>query len=138
VNSAPYNSEPTLTQLVSGLVSDTKLLLRQELALAKHEIQEEVRKTKTALACLGAGIGIAAIGGLLFIVMLVHLLSTLTAWPLWICYGIVAGICVIAGAALLYGSKKQISDIDVVPLQTVQTMKENVRWIKEKAKLEKI
>jgi hypothetical protein len=138
VNSAPYDSEPTLMQLMSGLVSDTKLLLRQELALAKQEIQEEVRKTKTALVCLGAGIGIAAIGGLLFIVMLVHLLSTLTAWPLWICYGIVAGICVIAGAAFLYGSKKQISDIDVVPLQTVQTMKENIRWIKEKAKLEKI
>jgi Putative Actinobacterial Holin-X, holin superfamily III/Uncharacterised MFS-type transporter YbfB len=134
VNSAPYNSEPTLTQLVSGLVSDAKLLLRQELALAKHEIQEEVRKTKIAVACLGAGIGIAAVGGLLFIVMLVHLLSALTEWPLWICYGIVAGICVIAGAALLYGGKKQISDIDMVPSQTVETMKENVRWIKEKAK----
>jgi len=138
VNSAPYNSEPTLTQLVSGLVSDTKLLLRQELALAKHEIQEEVSKTKAALACLGAGIGIAVIGGLLFIGMLVHLLSALTEWPLWICYGIVAGICVIAGAALLYGGKKQMSDITVVPSQTVETMKENIRWIKEKAKLEKI
>ena len=138
MNSAPYNSEPTLTQLVSGLVSDTKLLLRQELALAKHEIQEEVSKTKTALACLGAGIGIAVIGGLLFIGMLVHLLSALTEWPLWICYGIVAGICVIAGAALLYGGKKQMSDIAVVPSQTVETMKENIRWIKEKAKLEKI
>lgn len=138
MNSAPYNSEPTLTQLMSGLVSDTKLLLRQELALAKHEIQEEVRKTKTALACLGAGIGIAAIGGLLFIVMLVHLLNALTEWPLWICYGIVAGICLIAGAALLYGGKKQISAIEVVPQQTVETIKENVRWIKDKAKLEKI
>jgi len=138
VNSTPYNSEPTLTQLVSGLVSDTKLLLRQELALAKYEIQEEVSKTKTALVCLGAGIGIAVIGGLLFIVMLVHLLSALTEWPLWICYGIVAGICIIAGAALLYGGKKQMSDISVVPSLTFETMKENIRWIKEKAKLEKI
>jgi hypothetical protein len=138
VNSAPYNSEPTLTQLVSGLVSDTKQLLRQELVLAKYEIQEEVRKTKTALACLGAGIGIAAIGGLLFVVMLVHLLSALTEWPLWICYGIVAGSCVIAGTALLYGGKKQMSDIAVVPPQTVETMKENVRWIKNRARLEKI
>lgn len=137
MNSAPYNPEPTLTELMSGLVSDTKLLLRQELALAKHEIQQEVRKTKTALTCLGAGIGIAAIGGLLFIVMLVHLLNALTAWPLWICYGIVAGVCIIAGAALLYGGKKQISDIEVVPRQTVETMKENIRWIKGKAKSEK-
>ena len=138
MNSAPYNSEPTLAQLMSGLVNDTKLLLRQELALAKHEFHQEVHKTKTALTCLGAGIGIAAIGGLLFIVMLVHLLNYLTNWPLWICYGIVGGVCVIAGAALLYRGKQQISQIDVVPQQTVETMKENVRWIRKKAKLEKI
>jgi hypothetical protein len=138
VNSAPYNSEPTLAQLVSGLVSDTKLLLRQELALAKHEIHEEVRKAKTAAICLGAGIGIAAIGGLLFIVMLVHLLNALTDWPLWICYGIVGGVFAIVGAALLYKGKQQISQIDVVPQQTVETMKEDIRWIKEKATLEKI
>jgi Putative Actinobacterial Holin-X, holin superfamily III len=138
VNSAPYNLEPTLTQLMSGLVSDAKLLLRQELALAKYEIQEEVHKTTTALVCLGAGIGIAAIGGLLFIVMLVHLLNTLTEWPLWICYGAVAGVCLIAGIALLYGGKRQISSIQVLPSQTVETMKENVKWIKNKASLEKI
>ena len=138
MNGAPYNSEPTLAQLMSGLVSDTKLLLRQELALAKHEFHQEVHKTKTALTCLGAGIGVAAIGGLLFIVMLVHLLNYLTNWPLWICYGIVGGVCVIAGVILLYRGKQQISQIDVVPQQTVETMKENVRWIRKKAKLEKI
>jgi Putative Actinobacterial Holin-X, holin superfamily III len=138
VNSAPYNSEPTLAQLVSGLVSDTKLLLRQELALAKHEISEEVRKTKTALICLGAGSGVAAIGGLLFIAMLVHLLNALTDWPLWICYGVVGGVFAIVGVVLLYRGKQQISQVDMVPQQTVETMKENVRWIKEKATLEKI
>jgi hypothetical protein len=138
VNSAPYNSEPTLAQLVSGLVSDTKLLLRQELALAKHEISEEVRKTKTALICLGAGSGVAAIGGLLFIAMLVHLLNALTDWPLWICYGVVGGVFAIVGVVLLYRGKQQISQVDMVPQQTVETMKENVRWIKEKATLEKM
>jgi protein-S-isoprenylcysteine O-methyltransferase Ste14 len=138
VNSAHYNSEPTLAQLMSGLVSDAKLLLRQELALAKHEIREEVRKTKTALVCLGAGGGVVAIAGLLFIAMLVHLLNALTDWPLWICYGVVGGVFAIVGAILLYRGIQQISQVDVVPQQTVETMKENVKWIKEKATLEKI
>jgi hypothetical protein len=138
VNSTPYNSEPTLAQLVSGLVSDTKLLLRQELALAKHEISEEVRRTKTAVVCLGAGIGVAAISGLLFIAMLVHLLRALTDWPLWACYAVVGAVCAISAAALLYWGKHQIAEIDMIPQQTVETMKENVRWIKEKASLEKI
>ena len=138
VNSASHNSEPTLAQLVSGLMSDATLLMQQELALAKYELYEEARKTKTAVASLGAGIGIAAIGGLLLIIMLVHLLRELTEWPLWTCYGIVGGICAIGGVALLYRGKQQISQIDIVPQQTVETMKENVRWFKRKAALKEI
>jgi hypothetical protein len=121
-----------------GLVSDAKLLMRQELALAKHEIQGEVGKTKTALVSLGVGIGITAVGGLLLIVMLVHLLNALTEWPLWLCYGIIGGVCAIAGVVLLYRGKQHISQIDMVPQQTVETMKENVRWIKKKATSEQI
>jgi putative superfamily III holin-X len=138
VNSPVDNSEPTLAQLMHGLVNDAKLLMRQELALAKHEMQEEVRKTKTAMVSLGAGIGIAAVGGLLLIVMLVHLLNALTEWPLWICYGIIGGVCAIAGGVLLYRGKRHMSQIDMVPQQTVETMKENVRWIKEKTISEQI
>jgi Putative Actinobacterial Holin-X, holin superfamily III len=137
VNSAPHNSEPTVAQLVNGLVSDAALLMRQELALAKHELYEEARKTKAAVAALGAGIGIAAIGGLLLIIMLVHLLRALTEWPVWTCYGIVGGVFTVVGIALLYKGKQQISQIDLVPQQTVETMKENVRWIKEKSALKR-
>jgi hypothetical protein len=137
VDSTLYNTEPTLTQLVSELVSDAKQLLRQELALARYEMHEEVRKTKVALVSLGGGLAIAAIGGLLLIVMLVHLLNALTELPLWICYGIVGGVCTIVGVVLLYRGKHEMSQIDMVPQQTVETMKENVRWIKEKAISEK-
>lgn len=138
MNSASHNSDPTLAQLVSGLMSDATLLIQQELALAKYEIYEEARKTKTAMASLGAGIGVVAIGGLLLIIMLVHLLRALTDWPLWTCYGIIGGICALSGAALLYRGKQQISQIDLVLPQTVATMKENVKWFKRKAALKEI
>jgi len=121
-----------------GVVNDAKLLMRQELELAKHEMREEVREAKTALVSLGAGIGVTALGGLLLIVMLVHLLNALTQWPLWICYGIIGGVCVIAGVVLLYRGKRHMSQIDMMPKQTVETMKENVRWIKEKTISEQI
>jgi hypothetical protein len=138
VTTASHNSEPTLAQLVRGLMDDARVLMQQELALAKYELYEEARKTKTAVASLGAGIGIAAIGGLLLIIMLIHLLRELTEWPLWTCYGMVGGICAIAGVALLYRGKQQISQIDIVPQQTVETMKENVRWFKRKTALKEI
>jgi hypothetical protein len=138
VNSASHNSEPTLAELVNGLMSDAKLLVRQELALARHELYEEARKTKTAVVSVGVGIGIGAIGGLLLIIMLVHLLRALTEWPIWACYGIVGGIFAAVGVALLYSGRRQISRIYVVPQQTVETMKENVRWFKRKTALKRI
>jgi peptidoglycan/LPS O-acetylase OafA/YrhL len=138
VNSAPHNSEPTLAQLVNGLMSDATVLLRQELALARHEIYEEARKTKAAVVSLGVGIAVAAVGGLLLIIMLVHVLRELTGLPLWACYGIIGGLCAIVGVALLYRGKQRISQIEMVPQQTIETMKENVRWFKRKATLRKI
>lgn len=133
MNSHLYNSEPTIAQLVSDLVVDVKQLMRQELALAKHEIQGEIRKTTGALVALGTGIGLAALGGLLLIIMVVHLLNALTELPLWACYGIVGGVCAMVGGVLLYRAKNQMARIDIVPKQTVETMKENVQWIRKKA-----
>jgi len=138
VNSTSNNSEPTLTQLMSELVGDAKQLLRQELALAKYELHAEVRKAKSALVSLGVGAGVTVIGGLLLIVMLVHLLNALTEWPLWTCYGIIGGVFALVGVVLLYQGKRLMTEIEVVPPLTVKTMKENVRWMKEKAISNKI
>jgi hypothetical protein len=144
VNSHLYNSEsygsgnsgPTIAQLISGLVADASQLIHQEVALAKHEIHGEIRKTTGAVAALGVGVGLAALGGLLLIIMVVHLLNALTPLPLWACYGIVGGACAVGGLVALYMGKQRISQIDIVPQHTVATAKENVRWIKEKARLE--
>lgn len=133
MNSRVYNSEPTITQLVGDLLADARQLMRQELALAKHEIRGEIRKATGASIALGAGIGLAALGGLLFIIAVVHLLHAVTDLPLWACYGIVAGLCAVVGFILLYLGKKQMSQIDIVPQQTLETMRENVKWMKKKA-----
>jgi Putative Actinobacterial Holin-X, holin superfamily III len=92
VSSPPYNHEPTLAQLVGDLGRDAKELLRHELALAKYEISAEFHKTKVALVSVGGGIGIVSVGGLLLIVMFVHLLHTRTGLPLWTCYGMVGSL----------------------------------------------
>jgi hypothetical protein len=105
--------------------------VKQELALARRELADELRKAKQALISLGIGVGVLAIGGLLLIFMLVHLLSSVVpAIPLWGSYGIVGGLLIAAGAALLLRAKSKAEDIHVVPERTAETMKENVKWIK--------
>jgi|SRR5579884_173707 len=131
IGDGPDRRPPTFTSLLSGLVQDIKILTLQELRLAKNEVQEELGKAKSAAASMGIGIALAAVGSLLLILMLVHLLQALTDLPLWACYGIVGGLLVGGGVALLFRAKERAGAIHVLPIRTFETMKENVAWIKE-------
>jgi hypothetical protein len=63
VNPGVSTREPTVTQLLTGLMQDTQTLRRQEVALATHELRRELRTTIRAVMSLGIGIRRAAIGG---------------------------------------------------------------------------
>jgi hypothetical protein len=121
---------PSMTSLVEGIIADAQRLIRQELTLARSEIQEEWNKTKMAAAALGVGIVVVSLGGIFLCLMLVYLLNWLTELPLWACYGIVGGLFTLIGLGLIFAGRKQAGEINFVPRQTVETMKENVQWIK--------
>jgi hypothetical protein len=103
-------------------------------ALATHEVQVEIRNTLRAVMSLGLGIGIAAIDGWLLIPMVVHLCHARAALPLWACDGIVGGLCAVGGIRLLVPGKQQLARMPLVPQATVETMKENMQWIKDQAR----
>ena len=126
-----YTPPPTITQLLTGLMHDATALLRQEWALATHEVRAELFNIMRAVMFLGIGAGIAALGGWLLILMLVHLLHALTALPLWACYGIVSGVFAGVGVVLLVLGKQKLAHIHLVPQNTVETIQENVQWLKE-------
>src|SRR3990172_7437381 len=82
-------SAPSFVSLLGGIANDAAELLLREVALTKLEVQYELRKAKTAAIALGIGIGTIVMGGILLMLMLVHVLAALTVVPLWGCYGIV-------------------------------------------------
>jgi hypothetical protein len=63
VNPGVSTREPTVTQLLTGLMQDAQTLRRQEVALATHELRRALRTSIRAVMSLGIGIGRAAIGG---------------------------------------------------------------------------
>jgi len=129
-NDLRTSSEPSLTGLVTGIVHDAQDLLKQQLALFKQEIKDDVRKIKEAALSLGVGIGILVVGGLLWCLMLVHFLSwAVPSLPLWCCYGIVGSVFVACGGALLYVGKRRLESFNPLPEQSVKALKENVQWI---------
>jgi hypothetical protein len=124
---SPQPAAPSLAALLGGIMKDAKDVLVQELTLAKLEGHEELGHMKTAALLLGIGGGVAAVGGLLLSVMLVHVLAAYTDMPFWGCYGIVGSVLAVLGWVLLAAGKHKIEEIDMMP-QTVETMKENAQW----------
>ena len=128
-NQSQHTGEPSLTALLGGIVNDARELLVQEVTLTKLEVQDEVRKAKTAALSLGIGLSIVAAGGMLLSVMLVHVLVMFTEIPLWGCYGIVGSGLVIVGGVVLAVGNTTAADLGGVPQQTVETRKETAPWL---------
>lgn len=122
---------PTIARLISDLLRDLRTLMLQQVQLLRHEIEAEVDKVKKASISLAIGGLLLGLGGLFLIIMLVHLLQALTGLPLWASYGIVGSLLVIGGIVLVKGAMKISGTVQPLPVRTIQTMKEDARWIKD-------
>jgi hypothetical protein len=134
--SFPATSESGVPSLVHGIVDDIGDLIKQQIQFAQAEIKADLRKSKEAAALLTAGVGSGLLGLVFVGLMVVHLLHWLTAppgmdpagLPLWGCHAIVAVLFLASGAVLFLIGRRMFAS-DVLPVQTAQTLKENVEWI---------
>jgi len=130
-------SEPSLSSLVSGIVSDVQDLIKQQLQLTRREIEEDFRKTREAAALFCVGVGVTLLSAISFCLMFAHLLHWLTAppgtdlarLPLWGCHAIVGAVLVIIGGALVSMGKQRMKSVDPVHNPATQALKENVQWM---------
>jgi len=121
-----------MASLVGGIVNDAQTLIKEEMALAKREVSDELHKARDAAIALGIGVGLTAVGGLLLSLMLVYLLQWASSerLNLWACYGIVGAALMVVGGGLLFLGKRRAGAVHLMPEQTMATMKDNVEWIK--------
>lgn len=123
-------SDASLGQLLSRLSDDLSRLLRQEVELAKSEVRLEAKKAAKAGGMLGAG-ALAAYLALL-------LVSFAAAWglaelmPAGLGFLIVGIVYAIVAAVLLTAGRSRMQDVEPVPQQTVETVKEDARWAKDR------
>jgi uncharacterized membrane protein YqjE len=123
------NSEPSVTSLLSGIVTDAQELIKQQLLLFKHELKDDVNRTKEALPILGAGAAITMTALILLGLTLANLLNWLAPehLPLWGCYAIVTVVFGGVGCALLYFASKTLESLGI-SRQAAEATKENIEW----------
>jgi hypothetical protein len=126
----PRLNEPRLSELVHGIVHDAEDLVKQQLALFKTEVRDEIHKTRDAALSLAVGASIGVLGVILLAFGIVHLLAwAFPAVPLWAWFIIVGGVLAVAGFAFLWEGKHRIESLHAVPEQSAEALKENVQWL---------
>jgi len=137
---AQATEEAGIAGLVRGIITDVGDLIRQEIRFARTEFKTDAQKMLRAGVVLALGVGTAALGVVLVAFMLVHLVHWLSlsaeaarslepGIPLWGCYGIVAAVFLAVGGAMAFAGVKKLGNVNPLPDETAQSVKENVEWI---------
>ena len=127
--------ERSTGDLVKDLSEQVTELVREELALAKAEMAEKGRKAGPGAGMLG-GAGVAALAALGAVTAFLILVLDL-AMPSWGAALIVTGLWgVVAGVLYVQGREKVREVGKPIPEKTVESVKEDVQWLKDRTKSE--
>jgi len=119
-------SEPSVGGLIRNALDDVRDLFREELALARAELRQELSKL-TAGAVRFGGAAVALWFAAMFLFVTIALgLAALLAWPAWAGFGVVTLLLAIAGAVMAMAGRRAIREVRPMP-RTVETVKENFR-----------
>jgi predicted PurR-regulated permease PerM len=119
-------SDRSLSELLSRLSHDTTELLSAQVELTKTEVREEVRQATR----VGIIFGAASLLGFLAL----FLVSFAAAWglseivPEGVAFLIVGVTFAVVAAIAFVVGRNAAKQIDPVPKQTMQTVKEDVQW----------
>ncbi|MET0600827.1 MAG: phage holin family protein [Baekduia sp.] len=132
---APPNGRAALRErpageLVKDLSTQVSTLVRQELELAKVELTEKGKQAGIGAGMFG-GAGLFALYGVGALVA-TAILGLATAVDGWLAALIVAAVLfLVAGVLALMGKARTKRAVPPMPEQTVETLKEDVRYTKE-------
>jgi hypothetical protein len=121
--------DPTIIDLVKSAVRDAQDLVRGEIALAKAEARQEVRRLGAGAALLAGAVLAGVIGLVLLLTTIAWGLSEGLGWPVWAGFAIVTALTLVAAGAMAYLGRARLGRERHMPL-TVDTVKENMQWMR--------
>jgi len=125
--------ERPIGEVAKDLTSDLSLLVRQEIELAKAEMAEKGRRA-------GLGLGLVAAAGVSALLALGTLTACVVlaldgAMPAWLAALIVALAWSVVAAVLASVGKQKMEQAGTpVPEQTVESVKEDIKWLKDQTR----
>ena len=129
--SGPDVMDSSVGDLLGNVTTDLSTLMRQEVELAKVEIKEEATKAAKASGMVA---GAGAVGYLVLVFLALALMFALDqVMPIGWAALITAVLLGVVAAVLFVLGRKQFQQVNPKPEQTVETLKEDVQWAKNRS-----
>jgi hypothetical protein len=126
------SQDRSLSEVFQDIVRNVQEIIRAEISLAKTEVREEASKAVSSLAWVVVG----ALSGIFAVVFILwtaaYALGQL--WPMWVATLVVAGVLTLSAIGLLIIGIRRLRELHPTPARTVQTIKENVAWVRQSSK----
>src|SRR5205814_1630854 len=125
----------SITHTIGRLIDDVRELFREEVALARAELRQEVSAFGAAVTAMGAG---AVAGGFALAFLLLGVaqaFAALVGWPAWGGYIAMAVVLGLVAAGALMAGRKKVHSVQMP--QTVESIKETKEWMKDRMSSEK-
>jgi Flp pilus assembly protein TadB len=118
-----YETEASMSTLLRGALDDVRELFREEVALARAELNAEVSKAASAASGFGAAAAALGCAGVFLLTALALGIATAFQWPAWTGFAIVGVVLAIAGAIIFMSARRRLREMRGLP-RTVETVKE--------------
>ena len=127
------NNQRSMRELIDKLSADARGLVRAEVSLARAELEEKARRLAAGGALVGAAVvlGLMALGALTA-TAIIALSNVISTWLAALIVTVVVGL--LAGILLLIGIKLLRRGVPPAPTESVDQMKEDVSWVKARAR----
>jgi predicted phage tail protein len=123
--------EPTLGELFVELSDDFSHLVRQEMALARAEISENLNRGRQGATQMAIG-GVLAYTGLLALIAAIVILVGNWIDSYWLSALLVGAIIVAVGVVMLLSGKGKLEKMNLVPKKTINSIERDAKTVKEK------
>jgi uncharacterized membrane protein len=122
----------SIADVFQDILANVQAIIRSELRLAKTEVTEEVTKAGRAAGIMAGGLVTALFTT--WLLLLTILFALATVMPMWGAALLLFIVMAVGTAVLLTVGKKRFKTVHATPEKTIETMKENVEWVKSQTK----
>ncbi len=126
-----YEYQESTTSLLQHVIDDARELFREEVALARAELREEISGWAAAGVAMAAGVAVLGAAVLFILVGCALGISNGFHWPNWAGFLIVGGVLAVVGGIGVAVGRDRAKRILMLP-KTTDTVKETSAWMKDR------